>query len=1070
MRNILLAAFALLSVLCIPVSAQNRVVSGRVTSADDGAPIPGVNVTVKGTTRGISTNSNGEYQLSVADGATLAFSAIGFVRQEVVVGNQAKIDVVLAVSGSELTEVVITALNISRDKKAINSAIQTVSSEKLQIARNNNVADALAGKVAGVQVFSQSGAKFGTPNIRIRGVNSLTGGDPLYVVDGTITDINYVNMDDVESLNVLKGPAASALYGNRASAGVVVITTKKGKRQEGLGIDVNHSTTFDRVSLLPTYQNEYGGGYTQAFDQFHYNPAVHPESWKAFEGQNIIDYSADESWGPKMDGTPYRPWYSWIPSDPEFGKTVPFSPHPNAIRDFFNTGTTVNTNVAFSKGGDNYNARVSYTNYNVKGVIPNTTQKRDYLSAKLGLNLTPKLTVTTNINYSTENTTNRPADGYGGQNQTIGSFNQWWQRQNDMDHLRVYKNPDGSYRSWNITGPENTTPLYWDNPYTQVYENTNKEKNDRLFGDFGVNYKFTDYLSASVTARRDMYTSQYERRVASFTKGTPYFGARTDVRREDNYEGLLTFFKKFNKITVSANAGGNIRKNYRTYLNEETSGGLAIPNFYNISNSVNAMTVSNLKSQREVRSVYGYVSLDYGDFLFLEATARNDWSSTLPKGNNSYFYPSVTGGFIFSEFIHEKRILSFGKIRASYAEVGSDIDPYQILTTYNVGSKYGSNTTETLPTQLPNAALKPGLSKGKEIGVDLKFLNNRLSLEFTAYRQDNTNQILPLAVPGSSGYSSALINAGNIRSEGIELHIGATPIKTADFTWDLDLNVDRSRSKVIQLAAGLKTYDLLQSYLGSTSIFSGVPRFGGTTLGFIAREGSDWGTIVGKAFQRFQAVDGNGKPVANPANGKILVDADGHPLTKPNQDLATVLPKAKGGFLSSFTYKGVTLRFNIDWLIGGKFYSTTRMFNAGSGLSAETAGLNDKGKPKRDSPDNGGGVMIKDAVFADGTPNTKYVDTQTLYESDFFDLNERWIFDKTYVKLREVNLGYTLPKTFLKRTPFRNAYVALMVRNPFLIYSKVGGGVDPSETQTYWGEGGQQIPVRQMGFNVKFSL
>ncbi len=1066
MRKILLVSILLMATLARQAWAQDRQITGKVTAGEDSSPIPGVNVAVKGTNLGTTTDATGDYRLSVSNSATLVFSAVGYRRQEVAVESQTTVNVSLTTETSQLEEVVVTALNISRDRKAVNSAVQTISPEKLAAARNNNVADALAGKIAGVQVFSQSAAKFGTPNIRIRGVNSLTGGDPLYVVDGTVTDVNYVNMDDVESLNVLKGPAASALYGNRASAGVIVISTKKGRKQDGAGIEFNHSTTFDRVSLLPKYQNEYGGGYSQEVQKFEFNPAIHPAAWQAFNGQTILDYSADESWGPRMDGTPYRPWYSWIQSDPEFGKLVPYSPNPDNIRNFFQTGATVNTNVAFSKATDVFNARISYTNLNVKGTIPNSSQQRDYISGKIGLNLTKRLSANLNLNYSTENTRNRPADGYSGNNQTIGSFNQWFQRQNDIEHLRNYKNPDGTFRSWNITGPENSNPLYWDSPYTQVFENLNREKNERIFGDFGLTYRITDNLTISAIARRDFLNGYFDRRVASFTKQTAYFGTQNDSQREDNYEGLLSFNKKFGQFTISANAGGNIRRNTRTFLTENTNGGLTIPNFYNISNSATAATITNFNSQREVRSLYGYVSIDYKELLFLEATARNDWSSTLPANNNSFFYPSVTAGLIFSEFLNDKRVLSYGKIRGSVAQVGTDIGPYQISTVYNiVAQKYGTTTLQTIPTQLPNANLLPGLSTGYEGGIDLKFFRNRLSLEATVYQQNNTNQILPLAVPGSSGYTTALVNAGNIRSEGVEIHLNVVPISKRDFTWDFDINFDRSRSKVVELAAGLKTYDLLQN-----AQFNGVPRFGGTSLGFIAREGADWGVIVGRAYQRYQAKDAAGNNVDNASNGKIVVNSAGLPLYVAGQDLASVLPIAKGGFLNTIKYKGVTLRFTADWLIGGKFYSTTRMFLAGSGLSEETAGLNDKGKPKRDDPASGGGVLFPNSVLADGTANSVYADAQALYEGQLFDLNERWIFDKTYIKMREINLGYDFPRGLLRNTPFRSAYLALLVRNPFLIYSKVGGGIDPSETQTYWGEGGQQIPVRSIGFNVKFGL
>jgi len=1057
--------------------AQERVISGKVTSVEDGSPLPGVNVVLKGTTNGTVTDTDGNFKLNTpASGGVLVISFIGLQTQEVEIGNRAVIDVPLSTDVKQLTEVVVTALGVTREKRSLGNSAQEVTIGKLNVARDPNIANALAGKVAGVQVFGQSGAKFGTPSIRIRGVNSLSLSEPLYVVDGTPTDVNFVNMDNVETLTVLKGPGASALYGNRASAGVIVITTKRGKKQDGVGLEVNHSTTFDQVSLLPKYQNEYGGGYSQDFGQFSYNPAIDPASWAAFDGQNIIDYSADESWGPKMDGTLYRPWYSWIPTDKDFGKQVPFSPNPNNVKDFFNTGVSVNNNIAFSKGGDNYSARISYTNLISTGIIPNSKQKRDYLSTNLSLNLTSKLTAKLNLNYSNENTQNRPADGYGGQNQTIGSFNQWFQRQLDLTQLKEYRNPDGTYRSWNITGPRNTTPLYWDNPYTQVYAQLTLEKREKLFGDIGLNYKLTDWLNVSATARRDFGNFYSDRRVSSGTKAQAYYGVSQDTRREDNYEFLLAFNKKFGDFGIVANAGGNLRKNRRDYLFEATNGGLAVPDFYNIAASKDRPTTQSLIYESSVRSFYGSVSLDYKDIIYVDATARNDWSSTLPKGSNSYFYPSLSTSFVFSELIADNSVFSFGKIRGSVAQVGSDTDPYQINPVFSVGTPYGSNPTETLPTRLPNQGLKPGISTAYEGGLDVKFFNNRVGFELTAYTQDNKNQILSLSVPSSSGYSGALINAGNIRSKGVELHINATPVKTANFSWELDFNADRSRSQVIELAEGLDAYDLRVNVTNSvyaspsSANYSGVPIFGGSGLSVIARKGSDYGTIVGKKIRTYQATDGNGNNIDDPNNGKRMVDADGFYLYDQNKDITTILPKFKGGLLQTFTYKNFTLRVNLDYVVGGKFYSTTKMFNNGSGLGAETVGNNEKGIPKRDPVSEGGGTLLADAVKEDGTPNDIYVDTQTLYESALFDLNEYYIYSKTYVKLREVNLSYNFPRALLAKTPFRTATFALIVRNPFLVYSKVGGGIDPSETSSLWGEGGQLPPVRSMGFNIKFSL
>jgi TonB-linked SusC/RagA family outer membrane protein len=1076
MRKLLLIISVLFFGFAIQSNAQDRQITGKVISSEDSSPLPGVNISVKGTSRGTTTGADGTYKISVGSSASLIFSSVGFKSQTNEVGTRTSINVQLTSEVGQLEEIVVTALNQSRDKRSLGSSVQEVKLDKLNATRNTNVADALAGKVSGVQVFGQSAAKFGTPSIRIRGINSLTGGEPLYVVDGTPTDINYVNMDDVESISVLKGPSASALYGNRASGGVIVVTTKKGSTQNGLGVDFNHSTTFDQVSLLPTYQNEYGGGYSQDFDKFSFNPAVHPASWKAFDGQNIIDYSADESWGPKMDGTLYRPWYSWIQSDPDFGKQVPFSPQPNNVRNFFNTGITLNNNIAFSKKGDNYSFRVSYTNIYGEGIIPNSNQKRDYLSVKVKNDLTKKLSMNLNLNYANERTLNRPIDGYSGGNQTIGSFNQWFQRQLDMTQLQNYRNPDGSYRSWNITGPENTTPLYWDNPYTEVNENNTHFRNEKIFGDLGLSYKLTDYLTANIVARKDLNSYNFDSRIASGTKRLANFGLVSVLSVEDNYEALLNLDKKFGNITIKGNAGGNLRRNTLNYLAQSTSGGLATPELYNIGNSIGRPNTANSFSEREVRSVYGSVSMDYKDMIYLEATARNDWSSTLPKANNSYFYPSGSLSFVFSELLNDRRALSFGKLRAAVAQVGSDIGAYQITPTFAAGNPIAGNPTQALPTRLPNTNLKPGLSTSYEGGVDLKFFNNRLGLEFTAYSTDNVNQILPLSVPSPSGYTSALVNAGNIRSSGVEIHVNATPIKMKDFSWEIDINADRNRSQVIELADNLKAYrlDNIGQSLGnqglSNSPFAGVPIFGGSTLTLVAREGKDWGVIVGRKIRTYQAVDASGSPVDNPSNGKRLVGSDGFYLYDNGQDIGSILPDFKGGVFNTLKYKDFTFKFMFDFVVGGKFYSTTRMFNAGSGLSEQTVGLNDKGKPVRDAVATGGGVRLADAVKGDGTPNDIYVDAQTLYESKLFDLNEFWTYDKTYVKMREINLGYTFPTGMLKKTPFKSATLALLVRNPFLIYSKVGGGIDPTETQSLWGEGGQLPPVRSYGFNVKFSF
>ena len=620
-----------------------------------------------------------------------------------------------------------------------------------------------------------------------------------------------------------------------------------------------------------------------------------------------------------------------------------------------------------------------------------------------------------------------------------------------LDDLKNYKNPDGTFRSWNIEGPSSPKPKYWDSPYTQIYENTNDYRTYRLYGDIGLGYQFTDYLKLTGNLRMDLDHSGGEARIATGTLnegGNGGFANFTGDSKELNYEAILNFNKTFKKITVNANAGGNIRKNdLRAYF-QSTVGGLTTPNFYNISASKDRPTVVNKLFERQVNSLFGNVSIGYNNFLYLEGSARNDWSSTLPAQNNAYFYPSVSASFILSELLPQSNLLSFAKIRAGFAKVGTDVDPYQIRPIYNVGNPFGSDPTMFIPDRLLNENLKPGLSQSYEMGVDLKFLRNRIGLELTYYQNDNKNQIIPIPTPSGSGYSTALINAGNIQTKGLELHIFANPIKTPAFNWNFDINLDQSTSKVIKLADGLTNYQLGETWRGLT---------------INAREGEQWGLFEGRKIQ------------IDPASGKRMVDDEGHYLFELNKPLGSVLPKFKGGFVNSLSWKDIVFRFNIDFIVGGKFFSVTRMFNAYSGLAAETAGLNELGKPKRDPVADGGGILL-DAVTADGKQNTHRIETQEFYEGDAFALHDYWIFDQTYVKLREVSLGYNLPKNLFKsskngaKTGIKSAYIGLLVRNPVLLYSAIGGGIDISEAESYWTEGGQLPPVRSIGLNLRLGF
>ncbi len=1059
-----LSSFSFLLILAQFTFAQNRAISGKVTSAEDGEPIPGVSVMISGTTTGTVTDIDGNYSINVNDGnRTLRFSFVGMQSQDVAIGTSSEINVVLQPDVQSLSEVVVTALGVSRDERSIGYAIQTVQGDRLTNVREPNLVGALAGKIAGVQVIGASGAAVGgTQNIRIRGVNALGGGSPLFVVDGTpISNQSFspnndlpgrdygnlaadINPDDIESISVLKGPSAAALYGNRAANGVIIITTKKGKAgTPGIGVEINHSTTFDRVYVLPRYQNEYAGGYTQDFIPFEYNPAVHPASWAAFDGQPMLNYAADESWGPRMDGTPVRHWDSWYPGE-NFGELRPLLPQPNNIRNFFDTGVTFNTGVSMAGGGETSNFRLSVNNVDQKGVIPNSSIQRNTVGFNGNLNLTDKLTAGINFNFTETRGLGRPASGYTGRN-PVNSFNQWFQRQVDMDRLRNYKNPDGTFRTWNIRSPSDLRPLYWDNPYYEVFENAPRDKRDRVFGNFNLGYQFNEHLKLSGFVRTDFFNQKIEERIASGGLDLDSYGVRQIVGREDNYEFLAQYDRSFGDFAVNANFGGNIRRNTFDLMSQETVGGLSIPNFYNIDASVDRPINRSFNSLKVVRSLYGSLSLGYQNTIFIDATLRNDWSSALPANNNSYIYPSVSTSFVFSEVLGGNRdFLSYGKLRLSYAQVGSDIDPYAIANVYQVGLPFGSMPNLGIPNTFPNPDLRPALSSSYEAGIDLRFWNGRLNMDFTYYRNDNKDQIINLTVPGSSGYTGAFVNAGNIRSQGFELMLGSEILKRGDFTWETTLNVARNINQVVELAEGLDNR-LLQS------------AFWGMTLN--ARVGQPWGTFIGNGF----TTNESGTPV---------IREDGSYVVTQNKILGSVLPDFTGGWSNTFRYKNWDLTAFIEFQVGGQFYSVTKMFNAYSGLSAETAGLNDRGIPMRDPVDEGGGIRV-DGISETGDPLSVYRDPYDHF-SGMFALHERWLYDATYVKFRELRLGYSLPKKLVNRTPFQTANMAIIARNLWLIHTNVDG-LDPSELGSgangfAFFESGQLPGVRSIGFNIRLGL
>lgn len=1063
--------FFLVFVLLQQAMAQGNTVSGKITDASSNQPLPGVTVLVKGTSVGTATGVDGTYTIDVPEGNnTLVFSFIGYVPVERNVGNASTVNVALSTDTKQLSEVVVTALGYQREKETLPYSVGAVSSENLTYAKSNDVTTALAGKVAGVQLQGSPSSSFDNGNVVIRGASSLeTSNPPLYVVDGTVTDQNSVIMDNVESISVLKGAAATALYGNRASAGVIIITSKKGTRGAPV-VELNLSAAFERPSVTMPYQNEYAGGYTsnarmpgstyddEGFYIFRYKPGVHPESWAAFNGQRILDYGADESWGPKINGQLYRPYYSWYPGD-DFGKLTPLTAHPDNIENFYETGVNLNNSIAVSGGGDNFLYRLTYANQNRSLIIPEANRNQHQVGLSTTVDVTDKVTALVNFNYTFSKTKGQPQEGYrlDGLNVTQ-NFNQWFQRQLDFERLKKYRNPDGSLQSWNIGDPNGTgdpalylAPQYWDSPYFVINENYGTSDVNLLVGNIGLNYKINDYFSWQSSARMSNNTREADFRIATGGLNTDQYSMSQVTSREMNYESNLLFKRAFGDFTIDALIGGNLRKNYYNRTDQATAGGLSFPNYFDLSASIARPTVDRDFGTKQVNSFYGRSSFGFKNFLYLDLTARQDWSSALPENDNGFFYPSVGGSFVFTELVNNdafRNILSSGKLRASWAQVGDDLNPFQVYTAIINQPLYDGNPSAEIGNQYRTGMIRPALTTSYEVGTDLRFFD-RFGLEFTYYVDNNEDKILGLDVDPTTGFSTYQINAGKIQRKGFEVTLNADAFRGGDFTWNVAFNFGRNRSKVVELSDGI------QNYLAGT-------QRNDTRLEH--RVGKDWGMLVGRKWRRDE-------------QGRVVVGANGIPLYDINQERGTIQPDFTGGLFNTLSYKGVSLSFSVDFQKGGLFHSLTSMYGLGTGLHENTVGVNDKGVDWRQFPSAGGGILIP-GVYAPGTkiggndvsgqPNATYIPARTYFYTSLQRNNiDAHVIDASYLKLREVRLGYDLPATWLTKG-MSNANLGVMVSNAWLI-SAPGKefGVDPSELENTWYEGGQLPSTRTIGANLR---
>lgn len=1042
-------------------------IRGRVTD-ETGAPISNASVFVLGADKGTAANTDGVFTLTglKAGKYTLQISAVGFTTQlrDITVKDNETLDVSIALKGGtgKLEEVIVTALGITRKERSVGYSTQEIKGDNLTIAKEQNVIGSLGGKIAGVQLTGSSGASMGgTQKIQIRGTNFLTGGgEPLVVVDNTpISNTNYagrngrdygnlaqdINPEDIESINVLKGPAASALYGLRGQFGVILITTRKGKNAQKPVVNFSSAFSIEKAGNFLPLQDIYGSGSSLNFPTVNINGVP----------TKYVDGEWDESWGPKMDGTPVRHQYSFYPSDPDFGKETPFVPHPNNIKDYFETGQTWNNSISFAGGAQNTSFRLSYNNTDVKGIEPNTWLKRNNVSFSGSLNVTPNLIISTSLTYA-NNKGLRPSQGY----QSLGSRNmyQWFQRNLDMNKLKQYKYADGTFYQWNVGAPNAqgvytglTKPIDWNNPYFDAYENPSHDSRDRFFGNIGVSYTILPGLKVNGFVRQDGFVQNLDGRNAEGGRGVPTFWIGKYESKEMNYEFLAQYNKEFGRVSLAANLGGNLMAQRYTFLREETVGGFVAPGFYNISNSLERPRVANNLRRKEIRSAFGSVTVGFDNIYFVDASLRRDISSALPENNNAYLYPSVSASVVFGELLKVAPV-SYGKIRASFAQAGADIDIYQTSNSFAMREPYGTSFPMYVPDTLNNPNLKPSLGTAYEAGLDMRFLQNRVGFSFTWYYQKNKDAVLNLDVSGVSGYSKYVINAGNIQNKGIELTVSGTPLKTKDLTWTSSFNIARNKNKITALYPGLNSHILDQNRYASVDMF------------LMANVNESFGSLVGNAYMR------------DTATGKILLDATNMPMYVTNHNFGTVLPKFTGGWQNTVTWKNFDLSAVIDFQSGGQFFSWTKMLAVKSGQAAETAAMNENGKNIRDPLTEGGGIKVTGISNASKQEVTAFVNARSYYRNTVGTrIYEEWLYDASYIRMREIRVGYTFTKANIAKLPVKSINLAFITRNPFMISQKAPKGLNPAELATgasslNWLETGQLATTRSFGVNLNVSF
>ncbi len=1095
MKAILRISTALgLALLCTLAWAQDRTLSGTVTSAEDGEVLIGVNVILKGTATGTISDIDGNFSLSVPeDGGALVFSFIGFATQEYPIGANSIMDVSLALDVTQLSEIVVTALGIERDERSLGYAVQEIDGDEVNTVRTDSWLNNLSGRAAGVHVKNNTNFG-GSINVIIRGSSSLTGNNQaLFVVDGVPisnqnTNANDANTqsngqvtgrsgydygnaasdiepNDIESINILKGAAATALYGSRAANGVIMITTKQGKKTgRGVGVTINSNTTFGVIdkSTMPAYQNEHGG----AYGPYYSGSAIYPYMEDIdIDGDGITDpvvpFTEDASRGQRFDPNfnVYQ-YNAFVPESPFFGQRTPWVAAANGPETFFETAVNLTNGFDIQNASDDGSYRFGYTNTNATGVMPNSEIKRNNFRLTGTYDIVEKLKITTSVNYIKSDTKGRPSTGYS--DNIMSMFRQWWQTNVDLKEQEDLYNMTGRNVTWNRNSYLDHTPIYWDNPYWVRYENFQKDTRSRILGYAMLDYEITDWLSAMGRVGIDTYDELQEERKAVSSVAGEMGVDRPDVRsgytrydrtwRETNIDFMLNFHKRYGEIDLTALVGTNIRRNRMERVFASTNGGLAVPGVYALSNSVDPMLPPEERlEEKGVNGIFGSINAGFKDMVYLEATIRRDVSSTLPEANNSYVYPSVSGTFMFSEVV-QADWLPLGKIRVNYAEVGNDAPPLRVSDTYRGKAPFAGNAMATNYFAKNNPDLLPERQKSTEFGLAMNFLENRVGFDVAYYNSSTFNQLMPVKVSQSTGYREQWVNAGEIQNNGVEIMLFATPVAVGDFKWDLTLNWAKNDNKVVSLYTDEAGNEVTNLQLASLQ--------GGVTIN--ARVGEPYGTIHGTEY----VFHDNGQPTIA-SNGRFVISsANDFVIGNANPDFIA-------GITNAFSYKNFQFHFLIDMQQGGDIFSLDQWYGVGTGLYEETVFTNDLGNPVRNLIADGGG-LIREGVQTDGSANTVRVQGDRFSADGWArSPNSRFVYDASFVKLRELVLTYNFPQSILANTPIPAASVSFVGSNLWII-SKNLPHADPEASQGSgniqgW-QSGVMPTVKSYGVNLKVSF